>query len=261
LQNSGIELSLRWKVVRNNNFNLELFANTAYNKNEYTDVESSPSPDTNTIDENGSQINEYWVVPYMGVNPANGNLLFLAADGSLTESPGDEDRRRTGKSYIPKYQGGFGFNVDYKGFSLDTQFAYALEQYRFDYAELWLNSFNTFAADNNLSTDILNAWTPTNTNTNVPSINAANFDLGSDFSDMWLRDASYVRLKNVSFGYNFSKKMLEKSFMSTLKLFVQAENLYTWTKWRGFDPDFSGSSSVGSFPTPRTVSFGVNVEF
>ena len=55
--------------------------------------------------------------------------------------------------------------------------------------------------------------------------------------------------------------MLEKSFISTLKLFVQAENLYTWTKWRGFDPEFGATSSVGSFPTPRTVSFGVNVEF
>ncbi|UPT71515.1 MAG: SusC/RagA family TonB-linked outer membrane protein [Flavobacterium sp. JAD_PAG50586_2] len=261
LENSGIEVALRYKVFRGNDFNLELFGNWAYNKNEYTDIETAPNAAGNIREENGHQINEYWVVPYMGVNPANGNLLFLAADGSLTESPGDEDRRFTGTSYIPIFQGGFGFNVDYKGFTLDTQFSYAFKTERFDYAQLWLNSFNTFAADSNMSTDILNAWTPTNTNSNVPSLTASNFDLGSDFSDMWLKDASYIRLKNVSFGYNFSKKMLEKSFMSTLKLFVQAENLYTWTKWRGFDPEFGATSSVGSFPTPRTVSFGVNVEF
>jgi TonB-linked SusC/RagA family outer membrane protein len=260
LSNSGIELALRYKIFRSNDFNMEVFVNGAYNKNEYKDIETVADAASGIIEEEGGQVNEYWLVPYAGVNPANGNLLFVAADGSLTEDPTDNDRRRTGTSWIPKYQGGFGLNMDYKGFFVDSQFAFAKDQWRFDYAQLWLNS-PTFAADNNMSTDILNAWTPTNTNTNIPSLNAGNFQQGTDFSDNWLKDASYLRLKNLSFGYNFSKKMLEKSFMTSLKLFVQAENLYTWTKWRGFDPDFGGISSVGSFPTPRTVSFGLNVEF
>lgn len=260
LENKGIEVALRLKVFRGKDFNLEVFGNVAYNENKYTDIIRTPDATNNVIDENGSMINEYWVVPYAGVNPANGELLFVAADGSLTETPNDVDRRRSGKSYIPIYQGGFGFNLDYKGFFVDTQFSYSLDQWRFDYAQLWLNS-PSFAPDNNMSTDILNAWTPTNTNTNVPSVNAANFDLGTEFSDKWLKDASYVRLRNFSFGYNFDKKTLEKSFITALKLFIQAENLYTWTKWRGFDPDFGSTANVGSFPTPRTISFGVNVEF
>ena len=260
LENKGIEVALRYKVFRGKDFNLEVFGNVAYNQNKYIDIVSTPNADANVIDENGGMINEYWVVPYAGVNPANGELLFVAADGSLTETPNDVDRRKSGKSVIPIYQGGFGFNLDYKGFFVDTQFSYSLDQWRFDYAQLWLNS-PSFAPDNNMSTDILNAWTPTNTNTNVPSVNAANFDLGTDFSDKWLKDASYVRLRNFSFGYNFDKKTLEKSFITALKLFIQAENLYTWTKWRGFDPDFGATANVGSFTTPRTVSFGVNVEF
>lgn len=260
LSNKGIELTLRYKIFRSNDFNLEVFANGSYNKNEYTRIEDVKDTDSGIRETNGGQVNEYWLVPYAGVNPANGNLLFVAADGSLTENPTDNDRRMTGKSWIPIYQGGFGLNVDYKGFFVDSQFAYALDQWRFDYQQLWLNS-PSFAPDNNMSTDILNAWTPTNTNTNIPSLFATNFTQGTDFSDNWLKDASYVRLKNVSFGYTFNKKMLEKSFMTSLKLFVQAENLYTWTKWRGFDADFGGISSVGSFPTPRTVSFGLNVEF
>jgi TonB-linked SusC/RagA family outer membrane protein len=261
LSNRGIELALRYKIFRSNDFNLEVFANGSYNKNEYKDIETVKDDQNGIIEANGGQVNEYWLVPYAGVNPANGDLLFVAADGSLTDNPDNVDRRMTGKSWIPVYQGGFGLNVDYKGFFMDSQFAFALKQYRFDYAQLWLNSFAAFAADNNMSTDILNAWTPTNTNTNVPALNANNFQQGTDFSDNWLKDASYCRLKNVSFGYNFNKKMLEKSFMTSLKLFVQAENLYTWTKWRGFDPDFGGIANVGSFPTPRTISFGVNVEF
>lgn len=260
LENRGVELALRLKLFRGKDFNFEVFANGAYNQNFYTDIISTPNPDGNVIDENGSLINEYWVVPYAGVNPANGEYLFIDKDGNLTETPNDDDRRRTGKSVIPIYQGGFGFNMDFSGFFVDTQFAYSLDQWRFDYAQLWLNS-PSFAPDNNMSTDILNAWTPTNTNTDVASVNAANFDLATDFSDKWLKDASYVRLKNFSVGYNFSKKMLENSFLSTVKVFMQAENLYTWTKWRGFDPDFGATANIGSFPTPRTVSFGLNVEF
>ena len=261
LSNRGIEVALRYKVFRGSNFNLEVFANGSYNKNEYKKIEPVRDAGVGIIEAEGGQVNEYWLVPYMGVNPANGNLLFLAADGTLTENPDDDDRRMTGKSWIPVYQGGFGLNMDYKGFFVDSQFAFALKQYRFDYSQLWLNSFAAFAADNNMSTDILDAWTPTNTNTNVPALNASNFQQGTDFSDNWLKDASYLRLKNLSFGYNFNKKMLEKSFMTSLKLFIQAENIYTWTRWRGFDPDFGGISNVGSFPTPRTVSFGLNVEF
>ena len=157
LENRGVELALRLKLFRGKDFNFEVFANGAYNQNFYTDIISTPDPDGNVIDENGSLINEYWLVPYAGVNPANGEYLFIDKDGNLTETPNDDDRIRTGKSNIPIYQGGFGFNMDFSGFFVDTQFAYSLDQWRFDYAQLWLNS-PSFAPDNNMSTDILNAW-------------------------------------------------------------------------------------------------------
>jgi hypothetical protein len=78
---------------------------------------------------------------------------------------------------------------------------------------------------------------------------------------MWLKNASYLRLKNISLGYNFDKRTLEKSFFKAVKLYVQGENLHTWTKWRGFDADSGEETSLGRFPTPRTYSFGINVEF
>ena len=271
LQNRGVEVSLRYKAFRGDNFNLELFANGSYNKNKYLSINRTASGDF--IDENGSMVGEYYMVPYAGVNTsgytdvdgvfhdANGNYLFLDINGNLTETPSnDTDRRRTGKSNTPIYQGGFGLNADYKGFFFDAQFAYALDVWRLDYTYLWLMS-PSFVEGNNMSADILNAWTPTNTNTDVAALDATNFDTASDMSDKWLKDASYIRLKNVSFGYTFSKDMLKRSFMSSLKIFVQAENLKTWTKWRGFDPDSYELTNLGRFPAPRTVSFGFNVEF
>ena len=271
LQNRGIELALKYKLIRNENLNLTVFANGSYNKNKYLVFQEQKGG--LLINAAGTQVNEYYMVPYAGINnvgytdangvaqPANGNLLFLDINNNLTETPSNElDPRRTGKSNIPAYQGGFGFNLDYKGFSLDAQFAYVFDVWRLDYSQLWLMS-PSFITDNNMSADILDAWTPTNTDTNIPSLDATNFGLASDLSDKWLKDASYIRLRNLNFGYSFDKKMLDKTFMTSLKFFVQAENLYTWTKWRGFDADSGELTNLGKFPAPKTVSFGVNVEF
>jgi len=271
LQNRGVEVLLKYKPFRGDKFNLELFVNGSYNKNKLIHYERTPTGDI--INEVGSLVNEYYMVPYVGINshgftdadgveqPADGSLLFLDINNNLTTNPSaDTDRRRTGKSNIPVYQGGFGFNLDYKGFFVDTQFAYVFKVWRLDYTYLWLMS-PSFISDNNMSADILNAWTPTNTETNVPSLDAANFDVASDMSDKWLKDASYIRLRNLSIGYNFDKKMLDKTFMTSLKFFVQGENLKTWTKWRGFDADSGELTNLGKFPAPRTISFGVNVEF
>lgn len=258
LSNRGLELSLRYKILRKSNLKLEVYANASYNKNEYKDIKEQISD--LTIETNGGLISEYYYVPYAGVNQANGELLFVDKDGNLTENPTLDDRRMSGKNYVPVYQGGFGFNMDYKGFFLDAQWNWVKDVWRFDYALSWLYE-PAYLTDNNMSVDVLNAWTPTNTNTNIPSLDAVNYSQGGDLSNMWLRDASYLRLRNVSFGYTFDKKVLKGSGINGLKLFVQGENLYTWTKWRGFDADASDASNLSRFPAPKTVSFGVNVDF
>jgi hypothetical protein len=238
---------------------IALFANASYNKNEYKSIPNEVLGDI-TADRAGTQVGEWFYVPYAGVNPANGNLLFYDINNNLTENPTPDDRRESGLSDVPIYQGGFGFNIDYKGFFLDTQFAWVKDVLRYDTALSWLNT-TAYLTDNNMTADILNAWTPTNTNSNIPSLDATNFDLGLDVSNTFLRDASYVRLRNASFGYSFNKKQLEKTFITGLKLFVQAENLYTWTSWRGLDADSGEATNLGRFPAPRTISFGLNLDF
>jgi hypothetical protein len=111
-----------------------------------------------------------------------------------------------------------------------------------------------------VSDDLLNAWTPTNTNTNIPSLNAANQGLAAN-SDRFLKDASYVRLRYLQVGYRLPKKFLEKTFMTGLSFYVQGENLYTWTKWQGFDAESNRTADQGQYPTPRIMSFGVDIKF
>ena len=80
-------------------------------------------------------------------------------------------------------------------------------------------------------------------------------------SDKNIRDASYVRLRYLSLGYNFKKKDLAFMKLSGLRVYGQAENLVTWTKWKGWDAESNRGSDQSQYPTPKTITFGVEVQF
>jgi hypothetical protein len=189
----------------------------------------------------------------------NGNLLFLDKNGSLTETPTNADRRSTGKSNVPVYTGGFGFNTSYKGFFLDAQFSYAFDVWRFDGDLDRLSTPLSWVGITPITADHLDAWSPTNVNGSFPSLTATNVAAGTTFSDRFLKDASYIRMKNVSFGYQVPSSNFKNSFISSLRIYSQFENLLTWSKWKGYDPE--GYFTRGAFPTPKIISFGVDVQF
>lgn len=266
LENNGVELNLKYDVIKKENFNFSLFANGAYNKSRFLDLGVLDPNNTGRFRiatgfqyAIGGLINEHFAVPYLGVNPSNGNLQFLDINNNITEAPTDADRRGLNKNALPIYQGGFGFNTNYKGFSFDVLFTYAFGAYKYDTDYDSLMDIRN-AAEFPVSLDLLNAWTPTNTLTDVPSLTATNYDLG-DISDRFLRDASYVRLRNVSFGYSLPSKSLEKTGISSLKFRLQAENYLTFSKWKGFDPESYVNSQTGYYPTPKIFTFGMDIKF
>ena len=193
------------------------------------------------------------------MNQGNGNLLFYDINVILTENPKESDRVQTGKNYLPEFQGGFGFDVNYKGMFASATFTYVAKiwRYDFDYASLMdPTSLGTF----NASKDLLNAWTPDNTNTAVPSLTAANLALDAQ-SDRFIVDASYLRLRNVQLGYTFPASALRGTFITGLSVFVQGENLVTFSKWRGWDPESNRAADQYQYPTPRIFTLGLDVKF
>ena len=266
LINSGIELSLKYDIFKNGNYKLSVFGNGSYNKNEYADLIYDPGDDrvrtsANFAQQNGGPINQFNVVPVYGINPANGNLWFLDINDQITETPAESDRRLTGRTFVPKYQGGFGFNTSYKGFYLNAQFSFAADVWRYDFDLTNLSSpdnIGTFPTTN----DLLGAWNPSNTDSQYPSLSATNLAAGDDLSDRWITEASFVRLKNASIGYDVPKKSLEKTFLKGVRLYSQVENWITWSKWRGYDADNGlRASNQGGYPSPKVLSFGVDVQF
>ncbi|WP_179354304.1 SusC/RagA family TonB-linked outer membrane protein [Winogradskyella vidalii] len=267
LLNKGFEFQGRYNIFRDGKFKLSVFGNIGYNIDTFetlgsvdTDGDGEHRVGESIIRYEGGQLSEYYLVPYAGVNPANGNLLFVDINGDLTEAPTDEDRRKTGKSLFPKYSGGFGFDAEYDGFFLNTLFTYSADAYRFD-NNLWSAYDIRQAGDSPVSNDLFNAWTPSNRNTDIPALAASNID-SQDLSDRFLRDASFLRLRNVTIGYNVPNRFLSDIFLEGLTVRVIAENYFTFTNWKGLDAERSvGGESIGFYPTPKILTFGIDANF
>ncbi|MDH7444780.1 SusC/RagA family TonB-linked outer membrane protein [Aquimarina sp. 2201CG14-23] len=264
LKNSGFDLSLNYDLIRggSDGFNLLLKVVGNYNKQEILELPTDDGVVFNgglTGLREGGVINEYFVYRYAGVNPANGELLFLDVNGNLTENPSpDTDRVWLDANIFPDYQGSFGFDADYKGFYLTAQFNYTIGVERFDFD---LQGFEDPSAVGNFrsSRTLDRAWTPDNRVTDIPSLTASNRALDSN-SDRYLRDSDYIRLRFASLGYSFPSKFLKNTGFTTVKAFVNGENLFTLSEWEGFDAE-SLNSTANRYPTPRIISVGFEFGF
>lgn len=164
----------------------------------------------------------------------------------------DADRVIVGKK-DPKFYGGFASNVTYKNFSLNTVFNYSYGGKAINYLyEGLMGGTGEYAGH----TDELNRWTPTNTNTNIPRAyqGSGRYSLGE--TDYAVQSTSYLRMSALTFAYNFGSEFLKKAKMGNLRLYLTGSNLFTVTKYKGYDPE-----GGDGYPTSRTFVAGVNVGF
>lgn len=121
----------------------------------------------------------------------------------------------------------------------------------------------------NALTDALNYWTVDNPNTNIPRPIGALSNTNLEISDRYVEDGSYVRIQNVTLGYSLPSSLISKAKLSRVKVYASAQNLFTFTKYSGYDPEIGSLNQNvllsgidnGRYPSPRTFSFGLNVEF
>jgi len=263
LENKGVEIGIAGDVIRKDNTRLTLNVTGAYNKNKVLEIPSETgyywNPDLSYGYQVGGVVNEFYLFEFAGINPNTGMMEFYTKDGGVTEQPTDADRRWLGKSSVPVYQGGFGLDFEHNGWFLTANFTYAQDVWRFD-NDYWFYTNPSVLGNGNISNDYADFWTPTNRDARFPRLDGSNYDRSFD-SDFYIQDASYVRLRFLSVGYNFKKKDLDFLKLSGLRVYAQGENLYTWTKWRGWDAESNRTFDYGQYPTPKTVSFGVEVSF
>ena len=119
----------------------------------------------------------------------------------------------------------------------------------------------------NVFSSVLNAWTPTNTNTTIPRFeNVSNFSTNGAASSYYVEDASYLRLRSVKIGYTVPSSLVNKAKIERFRLFLQATNLFTVTDYTGTDPEVSGvdtgfGADTGNYPANRQFLVGVSIGF
>lgn len=259
LINTGIELFTEFNVISNDDLKVSIFGNVAFNKNEVTDLPQGNVDNGSTIIAEGNPIGSYYLVPYVGVNPANGNALYKTKDGGVTEIFSNEDRVIM-DSALPKIQGGFGLNADYKGVYIQSNFSFISGSKRYNDLQRFFSNNPAQSLNFNVSSRYNNAWTPDNRITDQEGL----FSLQSAFgSDKYLHDASYLRMRELAIGYRFSEAILRHLPITSCTVYVRGENLLTWSKWQGLDVEanFDRAFDFSNYPTPRIFTTGIDIKF
>ena len=175
----------------------------------------------------------------------------------------DADKVECG-SGIPKLEVNVNFNLAWKGFDLSGVIGSAWGHKLYN-GNLYL--YESMNAGSNFLKSTLNAWTPTNTNTNVPRaiFNDPNGNLKE--SDRFLENGNFVRLRQIQLGYTLPKHITQKAFIENLRIYFSAENLFTITGYKGVDPEFSRANVLNAgidnliYPFTRSFTIGAQVSF
>ena len=300
VKNEGFEVALAWHDQIGKDFNYNIGWNMAYNKNKVTEVNSSQKYNNGGNDllsqgtgviarfEEGHPIGYFWGYKTDGViqneqdlaaykstllngDPANsrqgsslqvGDLKFVDVNGDGILN--DNDKTNLGNPH-PDVTMGINLGASYKGFDFNVTGFAALGQ------EV-ARSYRKFAdgAQENFTTEVYDYWNGEGTSNKYPRF--ARMNVGANWqtiSDIYIEDASYFRLQNLTLGYDF-KYLWKNCPFPQLRLYVAAQNLFTITGYKGMDPENGkaiGSESwvtgvdVGNYPQPRTFLVGVNVKF
>ncbi len=301
VRNQGIEVALGWRQEIGD-FSYNIGGNVAYNKNEVTRIANTEGiihGPSNVLSQGttemyraevGYPIGYFWgyktdglfqnvaeVNAYKGPDgelilpdAVPGDVRFMdisgpdgTPDGEITE----DDKTMIGDPH-PDLTFGLTFNCNYKGFDLSLQASGVG-------GNQIANSYRSFADSplQNYTTAIFNRWHGENTSNRIPRLTAGTNPNWQNVSDLYIENGDYFRINNLTVGYDF-RTIFKSRYISQLRVYFTAQNLYTFTKYTGMDPEigyspnqtdgstgFSSGIDLGFYPSPRTYMIGVNVKF
>lgn len=259
--NQGVELSAGITLLKHKGFIWEVSANVSYNNNEikelYNGLDEYEVSTTGTKLVVGHSVGEFFINRYAGVNPANGDQLWYDKEGNLTTEYNEADKVMVGKSYIAPWQGGFGTSMSYKDWQLSTQFSWVADRWMVNNDRFFEESNGLYSAYNQSKRLLYDRWKEPGDVTDIPRYGEA-----PQLDSRFLEDASFLRLKNVQLSYDFPQKWMKATkFFTGVRLHAQAQNLLTWTKFQGIDPESSSNVYKAQYPSTKQFSFGLEASF
>ncbi|MGN6510566.1 MAG: SusC/RagA family TonB-linked outer membrane protein, partial [Chitinophaga sp.] len=258
IRNRGVELDLSGDIIRGKALTWSAGFNIAVNNNRVMDLAGANEFTMGTyILRVGLPVNSHYVVKWGGVDPQTGKAFYYDRDGKPTPNVNVATQSVADfGSSDPRYTGGFYTRLSWKGLSADVFFTYAQDFFRYNANEVYTLNNNSFATSNQ-SRRWLDRWRKPGDVTDIPA-----FSETRNFTSRDLQDASYVRLRNVRLSYNIPAAILQPTrFLRNATVYVQGQNLLTFTKWDGFDPEDNNGNAFFEYPSPRTITAGVSIQF
>ena len=279
--NSGVEVTLGGNIINTKNVQWDWNFNISHYKNKILSLDESVSEEgikgSYYIYKVGGSLYESYIRKFAGVDPETGKGLYYkkvldengkwTGEVETTDVFSKADQFENG-SILPKVYGGFGTTLRAYGFDFSVQLAYQAGGKFYDgtYQALMHTSSSTGMAWHK---DVLNAWTPENPNTNIPRLDG-DTSVGQTAVDCYFISSDYLSVNNVTIGYSFPKKWMEKIKVAGLRLYVAGDNLAVLSARKGVDPRFSvGLGSMtsnsglnsGGYAAMRTLTGGLTLTF
>lgn len=271
VKNTGWEFLLNYRKQLTPDFSIDASFNFSTLKNKVLALGDNVQPitsgamssyfnDSPSITMPGEAIGSFYGYRIDGFD-ADGNFIFTDTDGNGIVNA--EDKVILGNP-IPDFSYGLNLNLTYKDFDMTMFFQGVAGN------EIFNQMKYTYYFDysNNCVTDVLNAWSETNKDTNIPIMKTANTNGGNSLpSEFYVENGAYFRCKNLQIGYTLPKKVLNKLSFTNLRFYVGVQNLFTITGYSGYDPEvssnvlFSRGIDNSSYPNARTYTFGFNASF
>lgn len=264
MRNRGWEFVLNATIL-NGLFRWTASANISTYVNKVTKLVVPVPPQSRTLGRlaEGQPFGQFYGLKYAGVDPSNGDALYFKNDGSKTNDVSEAEDMIVGNPN-PDYYGGINSHFSYRGFDLDIQCQFVKGGDIYNMAGIF-QSVNGDYFDNQ-TVDQMKYWKKAGDITDIPQPRLYEGN-GTDKSSRWVQDGSYFRVKSVNLGYNIPRSLLKRFKMDNARVYVAGLNLFTFTKYTGYDPEvnatYVNSVTLGhDFYTPpqaRTISVGLNI--
>ncbi len=265
LENKGIELSLKTVNYETQDFMWTSSFNFSRNRNKILSLYKDQPLDNIGRGSNSVRVGQPLGVFYgfnsLGVDPSTGDIVFedINGDGVIDAN----DRTIIGDPN-PDFTGGFTNNLSYGNFDLSVFLQFSYGNDIFNGTRIFIESMK---GNDNQTTAVLDRWLEPGDETAIPRATGRDPNNNNRVSSRFIEDGSFLRVKNVSLSYNFDRRLVERAGMRSARVFVTAQNLFTFTNYSGMDPEvnYAGPANLilgtdfFTYPQARTISFGINL--
>lgn len=267
MRNVGVDVDFGADIFQNKDWYVGVSVNFNYNKNTITELfnglDQFTIPGTGVTYRKGENPFSITQVRYVGVDPRDGQQMWLDKNGNVTKKFNDGDEVNLGKSFIAPWNGGFGINARWKGISLNADFNWSAEKYIFNATNWYINDPSVSVERNtNGTTKLLTVWTKPGDVTDMPNlVDLYGKPQSIEADSRFVENSSFLRLKNLTLTYSLPKAWMQSLRMSDIAFHFTGRNLFTITEFKGVDPEYEGNVVQMMYPNTRQFEFGVEVTF